>query len=85
MVAVIIDEACQATEAECRIPFKYNPTTVTLVGDPQQLPVLSFTSSKIVERSLFERLSKDLHFPTMLLREVSAKDGAIMYSSDLPC
>lgn len=57
--AVIIDEACQASEPEVRlifhiirtrivnrltssvpykqslIPFKYNPTTIALVGDPQ--------------------------------------------------
>ena len=33
--AVIIDEACQASEPESLIPFKYNPTTITLVGDPQ--------------------------------------------------
>jgi hypothetical protein len=30
--AVIIDEACQASEPESLIPFKYNPTTITLVG-----------------------------------------------------
>ena len=31
--AVIIDEACQASEPESLIPFKYNPTTITLVGE----------------------------------------------------
>lgn len=31
--AVIIDEACQSSEPESLIPFKFNPTTVTLVGD----------------------------------------------------
>jgi len=30
--AVIIDEACQASEPESLIPFKFNPTTITLVG-----------------------------------------------------
>ncbi|KAL7442955.1 hypothetical protein ACHAXH_008443 [Discostella pseudostelligera] len=69
--AVIIDEACQASEPESLIPFKFNPTTITLVGDPQQLPVLtlsgSSTDNKLYERSLFERL-QSLNFPTILLR-----------------
>lgn len=68
--AVIIDEACQSSESESLIPFKFNPTTVTLVGDPQQLPVLTLSSSdhNIYERSLFERL-QNLNWPTILLRE----------------
>ncbi|KAL7542964.1 hypothetical protein ACHAXR_012270 [Thalassiosira sp. AJA248-18] len=70
--AVIIDEACQASEAESLIPFKYNPTTITLVGDPKQLPVLTLSGSssknKLFERSLFERL-QSLSFPTILLRK----------------
>lgn len=69
--AVIIDEACQASEPESLIPFKYNPTTITLVGDPKQLPVLTLSGSssnnKLFERSLFERL-QSLNFPTILLR-----------------
>ena len=69
--AVVIDEACQASEPESLIPFKYNPTTVTLVGDPKQLPVLTLSVSsshnKIFERSLFERL-QNLNWPTILLR-----------------
>lgn len=69
--AVIIDEACQASEPESLIPFKYNPTTITLVGDPKQLPVLthsdSLSSSKLFECSLFERL-QSLNFPTIFLR-----------------
>jgi len=28
--AVIIDEACQASEPESLIPFKYNPTTICI-------------------------------------------------------
>ena len=35
--AVIIDEACQISEPESLIAFKFNPTTVTLVGDPKQV------------------------------------------------
>jgi len=69
--AVVIDEACQASEPESLIPFKYNPTTITLVGDPKQLPVLSLAGSssyqKLFERSLFERL-QSLNFPVILLR-----------------
>ena len=57
--AIIIDEACQATEAACLIPLKYNPNLLVLVGDPQQLP--AFVASQECEknmfgRSLFERL-----------------------------
>ena len=68
--AVIIDEACQSSEPESLIPFKFNPTTVTLVGDPQQLPVLTFSSTryKVYQRSLFERL-QNLDWHTILLRE----------------
>eukprot|EP00580_Thalassiosira_gravida_P011382 CAMPEP_0201635100 /NCGR_PEP_ID=MMETSP0493-20130528/7767_1 /ASSEMBLY_ACC=CAM_ASM_000838 /TAXON_ID=420259 /ORGANISM="Thalassiosira gravida, Strain GMp14c1" /LENGTH=462 /DNA_ID=CAMNT_0048107027 /DNA_START=243 /DNA_END=1631 /DNA_ORIENTATION=+ len=69
--AVIIDEACQASEPESLIPFKFNPTTITLVGDPKQLPVLTLSGSspnnKLFECSLFERL-QSLNFPTILLR-----------------
>lgn len=69
--AIVIDEACQASEPESLIPFKYNPTTITLVGDPKQLPVLTLSGSssnnKLFERSLFERL-QSLNFPTILLR-----------------
>lgn len=59
--AVIVDEACQATEASCLIPLKYNPNLVVLVGDPQQLP--AFVASQACEknmfgRSLFERLQE---------------------------
>ena len=69
---MIIDEACQSSEPESLIPFKFNPTTVTLVGDPKQLPVLTLSSSisniNTYEWSLFERLQK-LDWPTNLLRE----------------
>lgn len=59
---VIIDEACQATEASCLIPLKFNPKLVVLVGDPQQLPafVASQSSEKgLLGRSLFERLQEN--------------------------
>ena len=59
--AIIIDEACQATEAACLIPMKYNPNLLALVGDPKQLP--AFVASQECEknmfgRSLFERLQE---------------------------
>ena len=57
--ALIIDEACQASEASCLIPFKYNPNIVVLVGDPQQLPVMTLSEEASrckADRSLFERL-----------------------------
>ena len=70
--AVIIDEACQSSEPESLIPFKFNPTAVVLVGDPKQLPVLTLSSShnkdNIYERSLFERM-QNLDWPTIFLRE----------------
>jgi len=69
--AVIIDEACQISEPESLIAFKFNPTTVTLVGDPKQLPALTVARNpcykSLHERSLFERLQR-LNFPTTLLR-----------------
>lgn len=64
--AVIIDEACQASEPESLIPFKFNPNTVTLVGDPKQLPVLTLSGSSS-KQSLFERL-QSLNHPTIILR-----------------
>lgn len=69
--AVVIDECCQASEPETLIPFKFNPTTVTLVGDPEQLPVLTLSnksSKKVLENSMFQRLAS-LNFPLYLLQE----------------
>merc|ERR1711935_226297 len=69
--AIIIDEACQISESQALVPFKYNPTTVTLVGDPKQLPVMTMARNgnykQLHERSLFERLQR-LNFPTIFLR-----------------
>lgn len=67
---VIVDEACQVSEAACLIPFKFNPSLVVLVGDPKQLPVV--TRSQQAEtnksnRSLFERL-RDIGWPVHFLR-----------------
>ncbi len=57
--AVIIDEACQGSEMSCLIPFKFNPNVVVLVGDPNQLPVMTFSRESTrcnADRSLFDRL-----------------------------
>ncbi len=43
----------------CLIPFKYNPNVVVLVGDPNQLPVMTFSQDASrcnADRSLFDRL-----------------------------
>lgn len=67
---VIIDEACQASEPSTLIPLKFNPNSLILVGDPQQLPVVvvSPKASKFgLSRSLFERLCEN-GWPVELLR-----------------
>ncbi len=67
---VIIDEACQASEPSSLIPLKFNPNSLVLVGDPQQLPVVvvSQQSKKCgFSRSLFQRLSEN-GWPVELLR-----------------
>ncbi|KAL7464074.1 hypothetical protein ACHAXS_004410, partial [Conticribra weissflogii] len=46
--------ACQVSEPESLIPFKYNPTTITSVGDPQQLPVLTLSGSSY-DNEIFEK------------------------------
>lgn len=64
---IIIDEACQATEPECIIPFKFNVNRVIMVGDPMQLPATTFVPN-ITDKygiknnyniSLFERFIKN--------------------------
>ena len=60
--AVIIDEACQGSEASCVIPFKFNPNAVVIVGDPKQLPVMAHARSAErckSDRPLFERLQQN--------------------------
>jgi len=68
--AVIIDEACQGSEMSCLIPLKFNPNAVVLVGDPNQLPVTTFSSDAercYADRSLFERLNEN-GWPIQMLR-----------------
>ncbi len=56
---IIVDEACQCTEAETTICFRKGLKSLVLVGDPAQLPSTVF-AKKIEEkgygRSLFQRL-----------------------------
>eukprot|EP00555_Chaetoceros_dichaeta_P006839 CAMPEP_0198276122 /NCGR_PEP_ID=MMETSP1447-20131203/65141_1 /TAXON_ID=420782 /ORGANISM="Chaetoceros dichaeta, Strain CCMP1751" /LENGTH=1046 /DNA_ID=CAMNT_0043971043 /DNA_START=168 /DNA_END=3305 /DNA_ORIENTATION=- len=68
--AVIVDEACQTSEASCLIPFKYNPNVVILVGDQQQLPAVTFSRDAercLANRSLFERIYEN-GWPVDLIR-----------------
>ena len=56
---LIIDEACQATEPSCLIPFNLNPKKVILVGDQNQLPATTYADNALetnYARSFFERL-----------------------------
>lgn len=58
---LIVDEACQATELSCLIPFELNPKRVILVGDQNQLPATTFSENAHetgYSRSLFERMHK---------------------------
>jgi len=67
---VIIDEACQGSEMSCLIPLKYNPNVVVLVGDPNQLPVMTFSPDAArcnADRSLFDRLHA-IGWPVNMLR-----------------
>ena len=68
--AVIIDEACQGSEMASLIPLKFNPNVLILVGDPKQLPVMTFSQDAQrcrTDRSLFERLYES-GWPIHLLR-----------------
>ena len=68
--AVIIDEACQASESATLIPLKFNPKCVILVGDPKQLPVMVLSeecSRSNYGRSLFQRLQEN-GWPVDMLR-----------------
>lgn len=60
VAAVIIDEACQATEPSTLIPFRFQSPRVVLVGDPRQLAATIFSQngkSTKYSRSMFERLA----------------------------
>eukprot|EP01130_Rhizamoeba_saxonica_P006206 TRINITY_DN2466_c0_g4_i1.p1 TRINITY_DN2466_c0_g4~~TRINITY_DN2466_c0_g4_i1.p1 ORF type:complete len:379 (+),score=76.02 TRINITY_DN2466_c0_g4_i1:26-1162(+) len=68
---LIIDEAGQAKEPECMIPFHAKPKHCLLVGDPNQLP--GFINSNVARkckynRSTIERLITNEH-PYIMLDE----------------
>lgn len=57
--AVIIDEAAQAAEPSALIPYKFNPKSIILVGDPCQLPATIISNAAKganLGQSLFQRL-----------------------------
>jgi len=66
---LIVDEACQAIEPSCLIPFELSPKRVILVGDQNQLPATTFSENAETtkfSRSLFERLLLAGYEKTML-------------------
>ena len=66
---LIVDEACQAIEQSCLIPFNLNPKRVILVGDQNQLPATTYSDNARetnFARSLFERLLLSGYQKTML-------------------
>ena len=66
---LIVDEACQAVEPSCLIPFELAPKRAILVGDQNQLPATTFSENSIetgFARSLFERLLHGGYQKTML-------------------
>lgn len=65
---VIIDECCQSTELRALIPLRYNAKKVVLIGDPMQLPAVTFSENKEYGKSLFERL-KETGESVVMLKE----------------
>jgi len=64
-----VDEACQAIEPSCLIPFMLSPKRVILVGDQNQLPATTFSKNAATtnfSRSLFERMVLAGYEKTML-------------------
>ncbi len=57
---LIVDEACQAVEAACLIPLRYQPRKYIYVGDPRQLPAVLFAKSSLgntYSTSIFDRFA----------------------------
>lgn len=79
---LIIDEACQATELSAIIPFKYDFRKIIMIGDPQQLPPTVISKNKVLEYSLFERLSAE-YPPSMLKIQYRMHDRICQISSNL--
>jgi senataxin len=56
---LIVDEACQAIEPACLVPFGLEPKRIILVGDQKQLPATTISENSErtkFARSFFERL-----------------------------
>lgn len=57
--AIVVDEACQATQITTSIPFGYFARKLVLIGDPEQLEATTFSTFSDdtgYKDSLFERL-----------------------------
>lgn len=66
---VVIDEAAQATEPACLIPFLFQIKRCILIGDPQQLPATVFSYGDLgtaYGQSLLERFCR-IGRPTIML------------------
>ena len=68
LISIIVDEAAQAVEAETFVCYNYNPSCLTLVGDPNQLSstvVFCQDQCPLYKRSLFERLMNERQILTL--------------------
>ena len=82
---VLIDEATQAVEPECLLPFLKGAQSVVLVGDHMQLgPVVSSTeaASRGLKQSLFERMIKLGAKPIRLTIQYRMHPELSTFSSD---
>ena len=67
---LIVDEACQAVELTCLIPFMHEPSKIIMVWDQKQLPATVFSENGHrtgYSRSLFERFV-ECGVPTYMLK-----------------
>jgi hypothetical protein len=72
--ALLIDEACQATELSTLVALRHNVAHCILIGDPKQLPATIFMQEdwqgrRFIERSLFERIQQSGHNNEALLQQ----------------
>ena len=67
--AVIMDEACQASEPQSCIPLRLKPPVTVLVGDPRQLPPFVQSKSAELGRSMFERMLGSLEEKSVMLEQ----------------
>ncbi len=82
LLAVIVDEACQATELETLIPLRWGTQKIYLVGDPKQLEptVQSPVSCSVCPRTS-QRLSRQ--FSRRCVR-TKATNGRCLQGSTTP-